>query len=159
MGESELLATDSVLTPPPHGPKPEHEHKQNKKESRTIKRELSIGTWNVRRGLIKRELEISNLLQSDDLDILFLTETDIKKQNVIDYKIKGYTTHIQSVAQDGDLVRVIALTKDNIGARFELKQELMQESYPSIWIEVQDIHGSKTLIGGFYRLGGNSYSP
>ena len=27
----------------------------------------------------------------------------------------------------------------------------MQESYPSIWIEVQDIHGSKTLIGGFYR--------
>ena len=54
VGESELLATDSVLTPPPHGPKPEHEHKQNKKESRTIKRELSIGTWNVRRGLIKR---------------------------------------------------------------------------------------------------------
>ena len=44
VGESALLATDSVLTPPPHGPKPEHEHKQNKKESRTIKRELSIGT-------------------------------------------------------------------------------------------------------------------
>ena len=28
---------------------------------------------------------------------------------------------------------------------------LMQERYPSIWIELQDKRGSRSLIGGFYR--------
>ena len=147
MGKPKPLDPDSTLTPPTGG----HKQKQDRNANRTNKKELLIGTWNVRRGLIKREIEISKLLQSDDLDILFLTETDVKKQNVIDYKIKGYSTHIQSVTHDEDLVRVIALTKDNIGIRFELKPDLMQESYPSIWIEIQDKHRSKSLVGGFYR--------
>ena len=42
------------------------------------KRHLKIGTWNVRRGLVKRENEITNLLLTEELDVLFLTETDTK---------------------------------------------------------------------------------
>ena len=32
--------------------------------------------WNIRRGLVKRELEIKNLLQTHELKLLFLVETD-----------------------------------------------------------------------------------
>ena len=37
---------------------------------------LRIATWNVKRGLIKRELEIKDLLKRENLHVLFLTETD-----------------------------------------------------------------------------------
>ena len=44
-----------------------------------------------KKGLVKRELELINLLNSEDIDIIFLTETDTKalcKES--DYKIPGY---------------------------------------------------------------------
>ena len=69
-------------------------------------RHINIGTWNVQRGLLKREKEITDLLISEELDVMFLTETDAKKENIQGYKIKGYDTHLQSVITDGDLVRI-----------------------------------------------------
>ena len=78
MGKPKSLATNSnpILGHPPLGQN--EESKQVKCELRTQSRELIIGTWNVRRGLIIRELEIVNLLHADKIDVLFLTETDIK---------------------------------------------------------------------------------
>ena len=35
-----------------------------------------MACWNVRRGLIKREKEIEEMLREHQLDILFLVETD-----------------------------------------------------------------------------------
>ena len=43
--------------------------KLNSEQKPDPKRQLRIGTWNVRRGLIRRENEIKLLLQSEDLDI------------------------------------------------------------------------------------------
>ena len=40
------------------------------------KTSMNIGCWNVRRGLIKQELAIKELLEKEKLDILFLVETD-----------------------------------------------------------------------------------
>ena len=59
------------------------------------------------------------------------------KSGVVDYKIKGYTTHIQAANLDEDIVRIVVLTKDNSGVKISLRPALMQESYPSIWIEIQ----------------------
>ena len=115
------------------------------------KQHLKIGTWNVRRGLIIRENEITNLLVTEEIDIIFLTETDIKRQNATGYKIKGYTTHIQAGENDCDMVRIIALTKENSGVEVELREDLMSDSFPSIWFEIKDKNRSKSLIGGFYR--------
>jgi hypothetical protein len=56
--------------------------KQGHKVQRKVKprkKSLRLGTWNIRRGLIKREKEIERLIQDEDLDLLFLTETDVKK--------------------------------------------------------------------------------
>ena len=61
---------------------------KQKEKGNNKKRKLVIGTWNVRRGLIKRENEIINLLQTDNVDVLFLTETDTKFINT-----NSYNTH------------------------------------------------------------------
>ena len=53
---------------------------------------LKFGTWNVRKGLIKREIEITNLLSESDLDVLFLTETDVRIESENDFTIAGYKT-------------------------------------------------------------------
>jgi hypothetical protein len=42
---------------------------------------LKICSWNIRRGLIKRELELKDMLNSEKLNIMFLVETDTKLPN------------------------------------------------------------------------------
>ena len=68
-------------------------------------KQLKSGCWNIRRGLIKRELEITNLLTTEKLDIFFLVETDtnmIHSEN--DYKIEGYKTVFP--LKDGNKLRI-----------------------------------------------------
>ena len=51
---------------------------------------LKICSWNIRRGLIKRELELKDMLNSEKMNIMFLVETDTKLPNgKSDYKIEG----------------------------------------------------------------------
>jgi hypothetical protein len=83
MGESSPVDTKPVsninhISEKLNKNKKSNQNKNVKVESNS--RDLHIGTWNVRRGLVKRENEITNLLLSDDLDVLFLTETDIKSK-------------------------------------------------------------------------------
>ena len=55
------------------------------------KTSMNIGCWNVRRGLIKQELAIKELLEKENLDVLFLVETDTKSITCEkDYQISGY---------------------------------------------------------------------
>ena len=92
----------------------------------------------MRRGLVKRENEISELLRSEDMDILFLTETDTKRSNLANYSLEGYATYLQKSVGDNCNVRILALVKDNIGLDFKLREDLMCNSFPSIWIEAED---------------------
>ena len=68
-----------------------------------------------------------------------------------DFKILGFSTYFQKVAEDEDIIRIVALTRDDCGLKISQMTTLMQERYPSIWIEIQDKRGSRSLIGGFYR--------
>ena len=83
--------------------------------------------------------------------MLFLTETDTKRINVINYRIKGYNTYVQASVEDNEMIRIIVLTKESCGVRVLLREDLMSSSFPSIWLEIQDNQKSKSLIGGFYR--------
>ena len=62
----------------------------NKKVSKNKPKELTCCTWNIRRGLITREAELKNILQTNQIDIMFLTETDSIIKNENDYCIDGY---------------------------------------------------------------------
>ena len=127
--------------------------KQTKAPQTSIKekRHLKIGTWNVRRGLITKEIEISELMKSEDIEVMFLTEADTKKTSAENYKLQGFTTIAQRCEGEDDVVRIIALVKDDPSLRFKVRLDLMTETFPSIWIEVADKYKSSTIIGGFYR--------
>ena len=115
------------------------------------KRKLNIATWNIRRGLITRENELVQLLHEEEIDVMFLTETDTSKQNAEMYHITGYTTSTQCCEDENDTVRIIALVRDAQGLDIKVRYDLMSKSFPSIWLETQDKHKAKSLIGGYYR--------
>ena len=119
--------------------------------SKKEKRQLKIGTWNVRRGLITKEIEISELMKSEDIDVMFLTEADTKKINVEKYKLLGYNTIAQLCEGEEDVVRIIALVKEDPSLCIKVRLDLMNKIFPSIWLEVADKYKSSTTIGGFYR--------
>ena len=100
---------------------------------------------------MKRENEITNLLLTEKLDVLFLTETDTKSINCANYKIKGYSTFTQASSEDSEMIRIIALVKENCGVEINLRKDLMSCSFPSIWLEIKDKHQSNSMVGGFYR--------
>ena len=64
---------------------PEQATRKNQNER---DKQLIIGTWNIRRGLVKREYEILALLNSENFDVLLLTETDTKSINA-QYKLES----------------------------------------------------------------------
>ena len=75
-GTSTVLDTDSDPVTTDNNPVPETSTSINQKR---IDKQLTIGTWNIRRGLITRELALKNLLKFEDiislnhaLEILFL---------------------------------------------------------------------------------------
>ena len=96
--------------------------KQDGQQAGKGPKNMRIATWNVRRGLVKRENEIKSMLEEEDLDILFLTETDSLKQNVITYNMKGYKTYLQATNEENNLVRIAALVKENCGVDIALKE-------------------------------------
>ena len=123
-------------------------------EQRTIKnkkQKLNLATWNIKRGLIKREIEIKEFLISNDLDVLFLTETDINIEAESDYKLQGYKTLFKKRKQNSDKVRLIALIKEEKQSQIKIKEELMSDVFPSIWLEIKSAHKVPVLVAGIYR--------
>ena len=108
----------------------------------------------IRRGLITKENELVQLLQEEEIDVMFLTETDTSLQNAETFQITGYTTHIQLCKEKKENVRIIALTKDNCGVEILRREDLMSGRFPSIWIELRDKYKSGTLVGFFFTANG-----
>ena len=151
MGKPPALDPNGV---PVNGSNGTNQKKENERNARTnnkqeTRRQLNIGTWNVRRGLVRRENEINDILKTHEVDIFFLTETDTK--NAKSFNLPGYTTMTQLCECESVIVRIIALVKNNIGATIVERTDLMSKTFPSIWLEIQDKHKSRTLVGGFYR--------
>ena len=102
-----------------------------------------------------RENELVDLLKTEEIDVIFITETDVRRGNVSSYKIAGFTTQLQTCNSDEDQVRVVALVKEDLCLNLKLREDLMNTAFPSIWLEIQDTFKSPTLIGGFYRQWSN----
>jgi len=80
-----------------------------KAQPNVMEQQLEICSLNIRHGLLKRELELKNMLNSEKLDIMFLVETDTKMIKGKDnYKIDGYETIIQKTDTNTEKIRIIA---------------------------------------------------
>ena len=117
------------------------------------KNALKCCTWNIRRGLVTREPELRILLKSEDIDVIFLTETDTKNTvNEDSYTIEGYKTILPLKSISNNLTRILCLVKENLVNAITVRADLMNEEFPSIWIEYKQERKKSTLLAGFYRV-------
>ena len=117
---------------------------------------LNIVCWNIRKGLITRELELKQLLQNEKIDIMFLTETDTHSlSSKTDYQIEGYETILPKM-DNNNLVRILCLVKNDRINQISTVESLMSTDFPTIWLEYTSQKGAKFLIGGFYRVWTNA---
>ena len=112
---------------------------------------LRLGCWNIRRGLVKREIELTQMLMDEELDILFLTETDTKIENEKDFKIAGYKTIFHVRVENAQKVRMMCLVNEASQHIINVRPDLMSDLFVSIWLEVKTSHNQFTLVSGFYR--------
>ena len=56
---------------------------------------------------------------------------------------------------ENDTIRVIAVAREEAGVEWKIREDLMSDGFPSVWLEVQDREKSGTIIGGFYRQWSN----
>ena len=110
-----------------------------------------MGCWNIRRGLLKRELEIINIINEQCLDILILVETDTCNLNTDkDYVIKGFKTILPLKKVCTQKTRLIMLIKEE-NTNIVVREDLMSNEFPSIWCEERRDNEKNVIIGGFYR--------
>ena len=113
---------------------------------------LICSTWNIRRGLIVRDLELKEMLKNENIDVIFLTETDTKAiQKEEGYLIQGYKTLFQERKTDQSKLRIVCLVKNSLVQNMKIRKDLMSSEFPSIWIEVSTKQNKQCLIAGFYR--------
>ena len=118
---------------------------------------LRIACWNIRRGLISKELEIRNILREEMLNILFLTETDTMAiSDPKDYQIEGYKTVLPILSSENKKVRIICLIENSISHSVKVRTDNMNDKFPTIWLEHMNPSGQNTTIGGFYREWNNN---
>ena len=72
--------------------------------------ELKNGCWNIRRGLIRRERDIKNLINQEKMEVLFLVEKDsVMVKAPEDFKVEGFTTIIQKRKEAKEKTRIAFL--------------------------------------------------
>ena len=113
---------------------------------------LTIGCWNIRRGLVRRETELKELLNKEEIDVLFLVETDTQMiGEEKDYVVQGYRTILPKLAETDNKIRIMSLVKEGKMDKMKIRHDLMSENFPSIWLEIERINRTNLTIGGFYR--------
>ena len=107
----------------------------------------------MKRALVKRETEILELVKKENIDIIFLTKT-----NIIticfesDYSVKGYVTTLQERKNPNDVIRIVGLVKEDLVNKMKVRFYLMNYTFPSIWIEMKEENKKPILLAGFHIL-------
>ena len=107
--ENKSNKSDSTSSTPTISDHPVISGKSAAKNIANKKKECSLkfGTWNVRRGLIKREIEITQMLLDEELDVLFITETGTKIENEKDFQVAVYKTIFHIREENTQKVRMM----------------------------------------------------
>ena len=121
------------------------------KECITVSNVVCVA-WNIRGGLIKRRKEITNLLKKERIDVVFLTECDIRhigEKNP--YNIEGYKTFYPLIENDESKIRIIGLVQEDLAQYMMIRHDLMSEAIATLWLQVTRSDGRRVLMCGVYR--------
>ena len=104
-----------------------------------------MGSLNICRAFAEKEQEISQMLTSRNLDVLFLQEIDLKHFCKGMIHFPGYMCFVN----DGPLKRAATLVKEHT---FRAVQQIPSpNNLPQVWISVEEYSGRKTTLVNVYR--------
>ena len=128
-----------------------NQHTKNPRRGK-IQKTVNVCSWNIRRGLLIREEELKDIIKTNNLDVIFLVETDTTSVSVEnDYKLPGLKTLIQNKENPTDLTRIVCLINEKMSEHTIIRSDLTSPDFPSLWIELENDSGRNILCGGFYR--------
>ena len=113
-------------------------------------------TWNCGKGFLKQQklTEITHFMKSNDIDICAISEVDINNTNEYTeslYSIPQYSILLPKSWEKKNKARIIAYYKTELRNNIRIREDLMTDCQPDIWIQVQAGKGTKLLVGMIYR--------
>ena len=117
---------------------------------------MRIVTWNIGRGLIQKEKEISNFADKKRIQVFFLQETDFINDSKRPYQINDAMTTYFPLVKENEKTRLICLVDKDLNMSIKQRKDLMDNGLQSIWIELERKNKKNLLIGGFYREWGKT---
>ena len=113
---------------------------------------INVCSWNIRRGLAIREQELTNIIKINQINMIFLVETDTSAiNNENDYSIQGFKTIIQKKRAESDPTRIICLIDNKLASHALIRNDLTSTDFPSLWVEIENEKGKNIICGGYYR--------
>ena len=110
---------------------------------------ITIASLNICSGFNKKMPDIQNTLDSENIDLLFLQEVEIKDIDKNEPpRFEKYTT-VCPKKDTKNKTRILMLIRENI--KIKIREDLMSKEISSIWVELQTQNGTKTIIGSLYR--------
>jgi exonuclease III len=106
---------------------------------------LNVVSWNIGRGLLSKLPEITNLIASEKIDIISLSEVDLPIGEDTIF-IEGFRTVLPMRRKPEDKVRIMSLVRESVFSTTSVRQDLMSPDLPSIWLEYQGF-----LLCSLYR--------
>ena len=101
-----------------------------------LEKQLIVSSWNINRGLLKKQTEIEKYLQDHKVDILAMQETDLSFYSEKNpFVIPGYMTFANGRNSANNKTRLLVLAKNDL--RISVRNDLMNENFCSVWLEVQ----------------------
>ena len=95
-------------------------------------------------------IKIQALVDQDNPDIVFISEANLDELTLPhESQISGYIITLPNTVARNGTARLILLTRDNLD--FQLRDDLMDEVFTSIWIKIARPGVRGLLICGLYR--------
>ena len=116
---------------------------------------MNLAHWNIEGNIYKHETEIEKLLVEENIDIMFLSETDNRYIDT-EFKMLNYKAFIHHKQNENDKTRLLALVKSDIENSVTQRNNLEIENYPIIYLEVTLQNGKKLIVGAVYRQWGKN---
>ena len=117
---------------------------------------LNMMSWNCGRAFLKQHkiTEVAYLMKTMDISICTVSEVDIKNTNEYTeslYNIPQYFTLLPKSWVNMKKARIITYCKSELSNSIKIREDLMTENQPDIWIQIKVGKGNKFLVGMIYR--------
>ena len=111
---------------------------------------IKLGSFNICRGLYKKEEQLIHFVTQNNFDFFGIQETDIIEFDPkVPFTIKGYKTFSAIEKKKSNTMRLLCLVKNELEVKE--RKDLMSDNFSSIWLEIRGSDGKKVLISYIYR--------